>query len=323
MQTEFLVDEQEKNQRLDIFLAKQLPDYSRSFLANIIKDGLVLVNNMTEKPSYKIQQGDQITLSERANPLSNHPEAADIDLDIIYEDNDVIVINKQPNLVVHPAGRNRENTLVNALINHFPQIKDAVLESGNPLSESRPGLVQRLDKDTSGVMIIAKDRRAMHSLSRQIQNRTISKTYFALCYGWPKEESGQIRSFVGRHPRNRKLFCEVGEDKGREAVSNYKVEKYLKDKDNNKISLIKFNILTGRTHQIRIHAKSINTPVLGDELYNTKTSELFSHKIGIKRQLLHSYQLEITLPGNNRSSKFTAPLPTDIKIVIDQFSEIS
>lgn len=213
-------------ERLDAFLGSRLSDYSRNFWQNKIFSGEVLVNGEREKPSYKLKSGDQIeiNLQEDAGEI-DHLAAKDIPLEIIYEDDEVIVINKSAGLVVHPAHSHDDDTLVNALIAHFPKIKEAVFEENNPVSTLRPGLVHRLDKDTSGVMIVAKTGRAIHSLARQIQNRTIQKLYLALLSGCPKNESGIIENYLGRHPRDRKIFTILPKEKGRIAISKYQVLK--------------------------------------------------------------------------------------------------
>jgi len=307
--------------RIDLLLSQKYPDYSRSYFANLIKTGHVHVNKKLIKPSYLIQPDDEITIEflEKKGIFSLLPEK--ISLDIVYEDIDVIVVNKQPGLVVHPAAGNEEGTLVNALINYFPKIREAVYQKGNPVSESRPGLVHRLDKDTSGLIIVAKNARAMHSLSRQIQNRTITKIYLALCAGWPRKETGTIVSYLGRDPKDRRKIAEVGMEKGREAISDFKVLKCMTNHQGDKVSLLEFNIHTGRTHQIRVHAKSLGHPVLGDPFYFNAESSRLTKKYSIKRQLLHAFQLTVTLPGEERPSTFEAPLPDDFDELLDKFVE--
>lgn len=303
----------EIGERIDSFLAKKMPEFSRSHYASMLKSAAILVNNTEEKSSYKIKENDQIkiTISDQKNS-EILPE--NIKLDIVYENENVIVINKQPGIVVHPATGNPKGTLVNALLAYYPEIKNAVIEKGNTLSESRPGVVHRLDQDTSGVMIFAKNLETMHFLSKQIKDRKIEKTYLALCYGWPKKDHDQVVSYLGRHPKNRKMMTDVGESKGKKAVSNYKVSQYFSiNKD--KASLIEFNIQTGRTHQIRTQAKALGFPVIGDLIYNSKDSVRLSKGLGAKRQLLHSYKLVITLPNNDKPSEFIAPIHPDLESI--------
>lgn len=307
----------EAGERLDSFLAIRLPELSRSHLSNLIKKEMVTVNGTSAKPSYKISSSDliELNIAEKSKKEGIAPEK--INLDIIYEDKNVIVINKQPGIVVHPAAGNTSGTLVNALLDYFPEIKKALYEKGNIVSEQRPGLVHRLDKDTSGVLIVAKNERAMHSLSKQIQNRTVKKIYLALCCGWPKNSEGRLINYLGRHPKNRKMIADIGKEKGREAISDYKVLQYFEDNQHNRISLVEFNIKTGRTHQIRVQASMIGIPVLGDQFYGNKHCNGLSKKMGIKRQLLHAKTLEISLPGDAKHSIFEAPLSSDFKSVLD------
>lgn len=308
-------------ERLDAFLGSRLSDYSRNFWQNKIFSGEVLVNGEREKPSYKLKSGDQIeiNLQEDAGEI-DQLAAKDIPLEIIYEDDEVIVINKSAGLVVHPAHSHDDDTLVNALIAHFPKIKEAVFEENNPVSTLRPGLVHRLDKDTSGVMIVAKTGRAIHSLARQIQNRTIQKLYLALLSGCPKNESGIIENYLGRHPRDRKIFTILPKEKGRIAISKYQVLKYFTTKSGKRLCLVQFDIKTGRTHQIRVHAKHLGHPIIGDLTYFNKESLQLTRELNVKRQLLHAQSLSITLPGENKQSAFTAPLPADFQAILDKLT---
>lgn len=309
-------EEDDQGKRLDTILAEYYPDYSRSYFARLIKTGKVLVDSKNEKPSFKIHAGNQIIFEHAEPEIRSEILPQEIDLDIIYEDADVIIINKQPGLSVHPGAGNYQNTLVNALLYHFPKIKSAVLEPGKLVSEIRPGIVHRLDKDTSGVMIIAKNSRAMHLLSKQIQDREITKKYLAVVFGWPRQEAGHIEQRLARHPKNRKEMAVVGEDKGRLAVSDYRVIDYKETKDKSKYALLEFDIHTGRTHQIRVAAKSMGNPVLGDLIYCTKESKQLAKSMHLKRQLLHSFQLKIKLPGSKDIRQFEAPLPDDFKTIL-------
>ena len=306
------VEENEAGDRVDLFLSKKYQDYSRSYFNELIKNGEALLNDKIVKSSTKVKINDKVTITfvETKKPDDRLiPE--DIPLNIIYEDEDVLVINKQPGLVVHPAAGNTQGTLVNALINYFPKIQEAVIEKGNAMSESRPGLVHRLDKDTSGVIIIAKNPRSMHSLSQHIQHRNVKKYYFALCYNWPKNPTGHLVHYLGRNPKDRKMVAEVSQQKGKEAISDYEVAEYFKTAKGENVSLIKFDIKTGRTHQIRVQAQRINCPVLGDQVYGNKESMKLSESLHIERQMLHAYQLCIPLIGESEKKCFTAELPKD------------
>jgi 23S rRNA pseudouridine1911/1915/1917 synthase len=320
--TVFTVSEAEQNERLDQVLAKRFPLYSRNYFLGLIKRELVLSNGKTVKASHKTKEGDSISVAFTETTVEKLPEPQEIELNIIFENDDVIVINKQPGLVVHPAAGNLDGTLINALLFHFPKIRDAVYEKDNMVSENRPGLVHRLDKNTSGAIIIAKNARAMHSLSRQIQNRTVSKIYEAICYGWPKNDQGILKNFLGRHLLDRKVIADIGENRGKLAITHYKVLKHYQDKQSNKYSLIEFDIKTGRTHQIRSQAKILGNPVIGDEVYGTKESLRLTKLHRIARQLLHSKHLTISLPGDEKPTTFVAPLPKDMSDFIDTLKEI-
>lgn len=317
MNKKIIVEQNKKGERVDFFLASKFSEYSRNYFAELIKNNNVAIKNKVIKPSYKVIPGDVITITFVEKMSTPELEPEKIKLEIIYENDNVIVINKQPGLVVHPAAGNLSGTLVNALINYFPKIKEAVYQKGNLVSETRPGLVHRLDKDTSGVLIVAKNSQTMHSLTKQIQNRTVDKTYLALCFGWPKNEAGRLVSYLGRHPKNRKFIANIGQERGKEAISEYKVIECF-TYDNRKASLIEFRIYTGRTHQIRVHAKELGNPVLGDLFYGNKESMKLSHNLGITRQMLHAKSLKITLPGDNKANTFTAPVPKDIEAIINK-----
>lgn len=311
----------EAGERIDAFLAKEYPGHSRSYFGDLISSGKVFVNGKSVKASYKLKENDEITVELISEEEADELKAENIPLDIIFKNDDVIVLNKQPNIVVHPAAGNTTGTLVNALLYHFPKISEAVYDEDSEVSRIRPGMVHRLDKDTSGVLIVAKNVRAMHSLSRQIQNRNVKKEYLALCYGWPKEESGKLLSYLGRHPKNRKMIANIGEEKGREAISFYKVKEYLSDKKGNKYSLIEFDIKTGRTHQIRVQAADMHHPVMGDSAYGTKSSIKLSHDLGAERQLLHAEKLSVTLPGDTKQTTFEAPVPKDFDRTLAKLSQ--
>lgn len=309
----------EMGERIDKILSLRFLEYSRNYFVDLIKSQKVLVNKKSIKPSYIVKVGDNIEIEFTELNKIGEAKGEKIDLNIIHEDSDVLVINKQPGIVVHPAAGHAGGTLVNAIINHFPAIKDVVYDKTNAISLTRPGLVHRLDKDTSGVIIVAKNNRAMHSLSLQIQHHDAQKTYYAICYGWPKDEKGHLVSYLGRHPKNRKKIADIGQKNGREAVSDYKLVK-LFDTPVGKFSLIEFNIKTGRTHQIRVQASNMGNPVLGDDFYGNKLSDTLSYKLNIKRQLLHARELKIALPGNTKLTTFEAPLPDDFESVLKKFS---
>ena len=309
-------------ERLDKFLAGRFLNYSRGYFQKLIKSGDILVDNQTVKPRYILKAGNKIKIHfiEQKKEIDLKP--ADIPLEVIFENDDVIVINKQPGLVVHPAAGNRDNTLVNALIQRNPEIKSAVVDKSSKISQMRPGIVHRLDKDTSGIILIAKNQRALFLLSEQIKNRNIKKIYRALCFGWPKNDKGQIINYLGRNPKKRKEVSDIGLKKGKEAISFYRIIKCFKDSKNNKYSLIEFIIKTGRTHQIRYQSASINLPILGDVVYGSKQSINLSKSLGIKRQLLHAKEIELNLPNQKNKACFKTPLPKDFGSLIDRLDKI-
>lgn len=313
------IDSNEMGERVDKIISLRFPEYPRNYFLSLIREGKVSVNKKSIKPSYLLKVGDSVEIEFMKKKEIGEAKGEKIDLNIIYEDDDVLVINKQPGIVVHPAAGHAGGTLVNAIINHCPTIKDVVYDKTNAISLARPGLVHRLDKDTSGVIIVAKNDRSMRSLSKQIQNRDVKKTYYAICFGWPKNDSGHLVSYLGRHPKNRKHISNIGEGHGKEAISDYALVKQF-ETPYGKFSLIEFDIKTGRTHQIRVQASDMGNPVLGDDFYGNKPSNDLSIKLGIKRQLLHAIKLEIALPGDPKQTIFEAPLPKDFEIVLNKFS---
>ncbi|MDI3478221.1 MAG: rRNA synthase [Thermoanaerobacterium sp.] len=283
-----IAEKDDVDKRIDSFLASEL-DYTRSYLKKLILNGLVKVNGSSIKPNYKLKEGDSVDV--------NIPEAEEIDLmpeniplDIIYEDDDIIVINKPQGMVVHPAPGNYSGTLVNALLYHCKNLSGIN-------GELRPGIVHRLDKDTSGVMVVAKNDKAHLDLSNQIKERTILKKYIAIVEGVIKDDEGSIEAPIGRDHVERKKMA-VTED-GRYALTLYKVlERY---KNN---SLIEATIKTGRTHQIRVHMSYIGHPIVGDEVYGYK-----KQRFNLLGQALHSKLLGLVHPSKKIYMEFEAPIP--------------
>lgn len=312
------INSDEMGERIDKILSTRFLEHSRNYFLSLIKEKKVLVNNESIKPSYIGKVGDSVEIKFLDTSKTGETMGEKIDLDIIYENNDVIVINKQSGIVVHPAAGHTSGTLVNAIINYFPEIKKVVYDKTNAVSLTRPGLVHRLDKDTSGVIIVAKNERTMRSLSKQIQHHDAKKTYYAICYGWPKNESGHLISYLGRHPKYRKKIADIGKEHGKEAISDFKLIK-LFDTPLGKYSLIEFDIKTGRTHQIRVQVSNMGNPVLGDDFYGNKLSDILSSKLNIKRQLLHARKLEIAFPGDTKLTTFEAPLPEDFESILSRF----
>lgn len=280
--------------RLDVYLADET-EYTRSYIKQLIDSGRVLLNGEKPKGGTIVKTGDIIDLDPPEPFIAATPNP-DIPVDIIYEDDDIAVINKPQGLTVHPAPGNYNDTLVNALL--------ARLSSLSAINGAlRPGIVHRLDKNTSGVMVVAKNDKAHLSLSRQIADRTVTKIYMAIVDGHLKESEGRIDAPIGRSPRDRKLMAVVPD--GRHAVTDYTVIERLDRHD-----LVKFHILTGRTHQIRVHAKYIGHPVTGDEQYGR------GQVYGTTGQLLHSWSLTFVHPTTGDEMTFTAPLPAIFEKVL-------
>jgi len=288
--------ESNTKERLDVFLADNFPEFSRSHYKTMILNGQVLVNGRKAKPNYMLCFGDEVSI-DRQNPKPIDVIAEDIPLDIVYEDSDIIVINKERGMVVHPAPGNYTGTLVNALLFYA---KDLSGING----ELRPGIVHRLDKDTTGLIVVAKNDTAHVSLAKQIQEKSAQRIYTALVNGGFKEKNGSVDAPVGRHKTNRKIMAVV--PNGRKAVTHYRVlEEYQG------YTLLELKLETGRTHQIRVHMKYIGHPVVCDPTYGTKKS-----KFAFDKQLLHAQKLIIKHPRSNTEMEFTAPLPKDFENII-------
>lgn len=286
-------NENDKGKRIDSFLNEVIEDATRSYIQKIIDGGYVeITGKKTTKSGNKLKGTETIVVNlPEDETLDLIPE--DIPLEIIYEDSDIVIINKAPNTVVHPAHGNYNGTLVNALLYH---IKDLSTING----VIRPGIVHRLDKDTSGVIVVAKHDEAHTTLSDMFKEKTLEKTYVCIAKGIFKEKSGRIETLIGRDPRDRKKMAVVTEN-GKNAISNYEV---LDESKN--YSLVKVRIETGRTHQIRVHMKSLNHPILGDSTYGNSTD-------GIDRQMLHAYRLKFTHPISKKEMIVTAPIPEDFR----------
>jgi 23S rRNA pseudouridine1911/1915/1917 synthase len=288
--------------RLDKYLAQAFPQFSRSYLKRLIQQGHILVNDGQAKPSQRLDNTDQITITLPAPVPEHHPLAEPAPLAILYEDSDVLVIDKPPGLVVHPGPGHPDHTLVNAVLAHCPSIV-----ASDDLS--RPGIVHRLDKDTSGLMVIAKNEHARKHLVSQFKTRTLTKAYLALVRGRLPNTHGVIEAAIGRDPHNRKRMALV--PAGREASSRYAVRQYLGDH-----TLLDITPTTGRTHQLRVHLSSIGHSIVGDRLYGPKRSGRPPDLL-IKRQFLHAYRLGFRLPSTDVYHEFTSPLPPDLEQILN------
>lgn len=290
------------NERLDSYISKSNLDLSRSMVQKLIKENRVFVNGKNEKESYKIKVNDNIII-QIEEPKSSKLEAQDIPLDIIYEDNDIIVINKPKGMVVHPGNGNPDNTLVNAVLAHC---KGSLSGIGG---EIRPGIVHRIDKDTSGLIIVAKNDKSHINLSEQIKNHEVTKIYTALVKGNISEDEATIDMPIGRDKKDRKKMS-VTRD-GKEAVSHIKVVKRYGN-----YTLIRVKIDTGRTHQIRVHMAKIGHPVVGDEVYSSGKNEF-----GVKGQMLHSTILKFKHPISGKEIMLEAPLPQYFEDVLSKLDK--
>ncbi|MCK5835124.1 MAG: RluA family pseudouridine synthase [Lentisphaeria bacterium] len=290
--------------RLDVFMKFAEDEYSRAFFQRAIKDELVLRNGkVVTSPRTNVLIGDVIQLTW-PTLQSSHLKPENIPLDILFEDEHIIVVNKPPGLVVHPGAGHASGTLVNALLYHNQQaFGDMVTE------ELRPGIVHRLDKDTSGVLIIAKNELMVAKLSALFQERKTKKLYLALVHGYMTEPLGKMQNLIGRSSKNRKKM-DIVERNGKEAKSRYQVIAY-----NRNTSLVKVGIETGRTHQIRVHMSSIKHPILGDELYGGKVA--LQH-LEAPRQMLHAWRLRLKHPITGKLLRFEAPIPNDFLTVMDR-----
>jgi len=298
-----LIIENNIGERVDIWLSEKT-SYSRSQIKTLITNGSVTINDNQISPSYKVRHGDVAVIIE-PEKKSEALIPQDIPLDIIYEDDDMVVINKQAGIVVHPAPGHKDNTIVNAVMfhcNHF-NIKDFE----EPL---RPGIVHRLDKDTSGILVVAKNIEALNGLKTQFKDRTTRKEYLALVKGTVSPTTGRIETSIGRSKSNRKKMSTNPVSGSREAITNYTIEEQYEH-----CALVRFHIETGRTHQIRVHASSIGYPILGDSVYGHKNTIVDQQNIS--RQMLHAAYLEINHPVNNNRMSFKAELPEDMVAMID------
>jgi 23S rRNA pseudouridine1911/1915/1917 synthase len=303
----FIVGPDKTAERLDTFLSLQA-DLTRSHVQKLIRDGMVTVNGGMEKPGYRMRVHDSVALMIKDEPREVLiPE--NIPLDIIYEDDSIVIVNKSAGMVVYPAVGNRSGTLMNALAHRY----DSLCSIGAPL---RPGVVHRLDKDTSGLIVIAKDNRAYYRLVEQFRERDIEKRYLALVYGDLKDDTGEIIKMIGRSASDRKKMS-TRTRRGKEAITRFSVVMRF-----TAATLVAVKIMTGRTHQIRVHFASTGHPVLGDRTYGRKSSVRSGQKeIQFPRQMLHAQYLKLKHPATGEFMEFEAPVPEDMEKVIKEMAE--
>ena len=293
---------EENCKRLDVFISDQTEDFSRSRLKKLIEDGQVSVNGVAvKKAGAEIKRGDSVTVQiPEAVEYSVKPE--NIPIDIVYEDGDFAVVNKPQGMTVHMGNGNESGTLVNALLYAL----DSLSGIGGVL---RPGIVHRIDKDTTGLLVVAKNDKAHVSLASQIAEKTCHRTYYALLEGNLKEERGRVVTDIGRHPTERLKMAVLPEGKGKVAITDFETVAHF----GADFTLCKFDLQTGRTHQIRVHAKHLGHPVAGDPVYGYK-----KQKIKADGQLLHAKRLELTHPTTGERMEFNAPLPTAFQEILDK-----
>jgi 23S rRNA pseudouridine1911/1915/1917 synthase len=319
----FLITSQDAGKRLDIALVKLLPSLSRSNLKKIIELKQVKVNNsIVDSASKKLKESDNIDVSLIfKNEIKILP--SNIKLNTVYEDKDILIINKPAGMVVHPGAGNHDNTLVNALIYKYKK------KLSNVNGSTRPGIVHRIDKETSGLLVVAKNNKAHSDLGKQFSDHTIKRTYQALSWGILRPLSGRIETLIGRSRKNRQLMS-VTEISGKKAVTNYKTIKVFEIKDVPKISFIECKLETGRTHQIRVHMAYKGCSLLGDQQYGKKNlkfkkiNEDFENKLKVlNRQALHAKSLGFIHPSTKKFMIFKTNLPQDFKKILDLLNKLT
>lgn len=306
----FTVPPELDGERLDVCLARLATDFSRVQIQKAIASGNVLRNGKVQTAKRQtVSRDDRIEFQVPEEPSMDHVAAEHIPLDILYEDDALLVINKPAGMVVHPAAGNYTGTVVNALLGRDQEI----LEEFDEADSMRPGIVHRLDKDTSGCLVIAKNGNAMHKLSRSFADREVSKTYMAIVAPAPKVMAAEIRTQIGRNPGNRKKMAVVRSG-GRNAVTIFNVVRRGKIGPNS-AALLKVRILTGRTHQIRVHMSHYGSPIIGDALYGGNS------RIAAPRQMLHAWKLSFPHPVTKEMLSFESPFPADFQEYMDQITE--
>ncbi len=316
----------QNKQRLDLFLATEFPQYSRNIWQEMIRQEHVMVNDAASAPRQNLKTGDSVSVDLTAidhalKPDWSHLQRVSIkpDLDILFENDDVIVINKPIGLVTHPSHAHTDDSVVHRLLHYNESIAEAIYDPDSSISLMRPGIVHRLDKDTSGVLIIAKTKLAMTYLAKQISNHQVTKIYTALLYGWLDQQEQTISITINRDKNDRRKMAVFNEGEGREAKTIFRINQLLQTDKLDKATLIDAELITGRTHQIRISAAHIHHPIIGDPIYTFHEAEQLSARLGLKHQFLHAASLTVKLPNETKKTTFTAPLPEDLEKVLIQF----
>jgi 23S rRNA pseudouridine1911/1915/1917 synthase len=307
--------DEDSNIRLDKYLASKIDDTSRTKIQKAINEGYITVNKKQQKSSYPIEAGDSIHV-RLPNPAPPEITPEEIPLNIVYEDNDLLVVNKSGKMVVHPAKGNWSGTLVNALMWHTEELSEPEEDT------VRPGIVHRLDKDTSGLLVVAKNDESHRVLSEYFRTKDIERTYWAIVWGTPDDKEGTITGAIGRDPHNRKRMAVVPEDKGKNAITHYKVLEYF-----DHLTLLELKLETGRTHQIRVHLADNNLWIFGDKKYggdsvrygpNTGSRKQMLHNLfaSLQRQSLHAKTLGFEHPTTGEMVEFDSELPGDFQQVL-------
>lgn len=305
MNVTLVVKENEIGNRVDAFVAEHCEKISRTLAQKLIKEVKILVDGKPTKASLKLQLGQEVTIPEEIEAEWNHELVAeDIPIEILYEDEDLIVVNKPKDMVVHPAAGNYTGTLVNAILGKH--------ELSDQNGENRPGIIHRLDKNTTGVLVVAKNNYAHQQIAEQIQNRTTKKIYVALVKGIVKENSGVIDMPIGRHPTDRKKMAVV--KTGKKALTEFRVLKRFREG----YTLLEITLKTGRTHQIRVHLSQIGYPVVGDDVYSSG-----KNPFGVTSQMLHAKLLGFEHPTTKKWVEFEAPIPEYFQKIVRQLTEFT
>lgn len=289
------VSKEGQGQRLDVFLSEKLPDLSRSKIQNMIKSGDILLNNAPSRPKQELKFGDEVQVGSPPPPAPVQAEAEALNLDILFEDEVLMVIHKPAGMVVHPGAGNDSGTVVNALLHHCEDL--------DPAESDRPGIVHRLDKETSGCLLVAKNARIQEKLSMAFADRTVKKIYLAWTLGHLSPSSGKICTQIQRHPVHRTRMAVVPPPQGRYAETDFRVIFTTPQ-----LSLVECRLHTGRTHQIRVHMKHLGHPIIGDKVYGSRKAP------SADRQLLHAWKLGFFHPESKIWMEFSAPLPDDFLI---------
>tara|TARA_X000001036_G_scaffold439618_1_gene491454 strand:- start:474 stop:1454 length:981 start_codon:yes stop_codon:yes gene_type:complete len=318
-----LVNVKKNRKRLDVFLSEEIKDYTRSFLKKLIEKKYVKLNNIVvTSSSIKLKTNDEISL-KIVEPKKNELIPKNIKLEIIYEDKDILIVNKPKGMVVHPGAGNHENTLVNALLFKYKN------ELSNINGELRPGIVHRIDKETSGLLVVAKNNFSHSFLGKQFSEHSIIRKYRCLIWGVIRPLNGRIETLITRNKKNRQLMT-VSDVRGKKAITNYKTLKTFSIKDIPKISLLECFLETGRTHQIRVHLKYKGASILGDKQYGKKETkfkkinEIFLSRLGeLSGQALHAQTLEFIHPRSNKLMSFRSELPLNFKKLLNLLTNLS